>query len=166
MTPKQPGIAPSTKLDAVLGWFTWILLAALWLFALVNYAILPQKIPVHFNALGQADGFGSKSSIFSLPLVATLIALVLAVLKNHLPQVSGRSYGPAGGYRQVAPRLTQRLLGLLQLGVVLLCFSLVFLTYLTAHNKAGGLDLLVLPVSLGLLIGPTLWYVFRVFRKG
>ncbi len=47
------------------------------------YDKLPDTIPIHFNMSGQADGFGSKGSIWILPLVGFILYVGLSVLVRY-----------------------------------------------------------------------------------
>jgi len=60
------------KLLEIIGWIT---LALQWIMTILNYSNLPDTIPIHFNASGQADDFGSKGYILTLPIIGTVIFL-------------------------------------------------------------------------------------------
>lgn len=49
---------------------------------LVRYPSLPETIPTHFNALGEADGWGPRSSVLILALVGVAMTLGLAWLSR------------------------------------------------------------------------------------
>jgi hypothetical protein len=62
--------------------WTWALLglASLICFALfgylaMQYASLPQSIPIHFDSLGQADRIANKSEVFIFPLAGALVLI-------------------------------------------------------------------------------------------
>ncbi|MBE4947139.1 DUF1648 domain-containing protein [Chryseobacterium culicis] len=48
--------------------FGWV--AFLWWFTLKNYSTLPERIPVHFDMEGKADGFGGRVYAFLMPVLA------------------------------------------------------------------------------------------------
>ncbi len=48
--------------------------------ALLYYPKIPDKIPIHWNAAGQADGFGGKNSIFTIPIMFFAILILLFIL--------------------------------------------------------------------------------------
>ncbi|WP_353332557.1 DUF1648 domain-containing protein [Bacteroides sedimenti] len=64
---------PRTKVDKIMEAIALLLLIATWLLAIIFYPKLPDVIPVHFNFAGEADGWGSKSHLFILAAVATLV---------------------------------------------------------------------------------------------
>ncbi len=51
------------------------------------YGSLPKIIPIHFNAQGLADGFGNKSTLWVVPVLALLICLGLIQLNRKLPKM-------------------------------------------------------------------------------
>ncbi len=48
--------------------------------ALLFYPKIPDKIPTHWNAAGQADGFGGRNSIFIIPIMFFIILILLFIL--------------------------------------------------------------------------------------
>ncbi|GHT18430.1 hypothetical protein FACS189429_4970 [Bacteroidia bacterium] len=51
---------------------TSLFLLAHWFVVLLFYFKLPETIPVHYNGVGEIDGWGSKSTIWLLPVISTL----------------------------------------------------------------------------------------------
>ncbi|MGG3982141.1 DUF1648 domain-containing protein [Bacillus licheniformis] len=64
----------------VFGYFFYlgsiILLAAVW-------GSLPEKVPAHYNALGEVDRWGSKWELFILPGIGLIILLFMQFLEKH-----------------------------------------------------------------------------------
>ncbi len=75
---------PLTTLDKVIEALCWSGLAATWLAAFIAFSQLPEIIPTHFNGSGQADGYGSKSTIWLLPVIPTILVAGLSFL-NRFP---------------------------------------------------------------------------------
>jgi uncharacterized membrane protein len=48
--------------------------------ALLYYPKIPNKIPTHWNATGQADGFGGRNSIFIIPIMFLVILILFFIL--------------------------------------------------------------------------------------
>jgi uncharacterized membrane protein len=42
--------------------------------------LLPEKIPVHWDAAGQADGFSGRSGVFLIPIIFLVISILLFIL--------------------------------------------------------------------------------------
>ncbi len=53
-----------------------------WILAALYYRDLPDTIVTHYNFSGLADGYGSKKMIFVMPGIATVIAIILALLSR------------------------------------------------------------------------------------
>lgn len=73
-----------TTLDKTLEILGWASILAIWVLTLTNYTNLPNIIPIHYNGAGQADGFGGKGNIITLPLIATVLFVGLTIL-NKFP---------------------------------------------------------------------------------
>lgn len=84
MFRKQPKIEVKptiTDLKIIrLGWFLVILN---FIIVKIFYVDLPEEIPIHFNFKGEADGFGSKTNIWFLPLLTLIMyyGMNLVILK-------------------------------------------------------------------------------------
>lgn len=61
----------------VLGWMAW-----LW----SVYSELPERIPVHFDASGTPDGWGSKITVWFIPIVSVVISVALILLPGLAPK--------------------------------------------------------------------------------
>ncbi|MBO9692299.1 DUF1648 domain-containing protein [Chryseobacterium sp.] len=61
--------------------FGWV--AFLWWFTLKNYRTLPDRIPVHFDMEGKADGFGGKIYAFLMPVLALGLYAVFTYGTRH-----------------------------------------------------------------------------------
>lgn len=44
---------------------------------------LPQKVPAHYNALGEVDRWGSKWELIILPMIAAFLALMMQVFEKY-----------------------------------------------------------------------------------
>jgi uncharacterized membrane protein len=79
----------------------YILVAAMFFFSLAAFPSMPNPAPIHWNAAGQVDGYGSP---LLAVLLAPLIALAVLVLMPLLPKFDPRyeNYaGFAGSYRLI-----------------------------------------------------------------
>ncbi len=59
------------------------IVAATFIVALYFYGRLPDIIPIHFNMVGTADRFGSKSLLFLCPILSVLLYLLLRFIGAH-----------------------------------------------------------------------------------
>ena len=77
-------------------WYDWLLfglalavLLAATVYVFVVWKRLPERIPSHYNAMGQPDAYGPRSGILFLPTVAWfLFILISAVEDTRVPACS------------------------------------------------------------------------------
>ena len=124
------------------------------------YSQLPEQIPTHFGPNGAPDGFGSKTTLWLLPVIGLLIYSFMTVINrrpegfNYLVKIT-----PENAERQYT--MATRMLRRLKTFVVLLFAYLVWRTIGIANEEAHGLGWWLLPVVLGATMGTTFFYIFR-----
>ena len=154
-------LTTTDKLVEIIG---WLLIGAIWVLTISHYSTLPNTIPTHFNGAGEADGFGSKVSIFGLPVIATLLFIGLTVL-NRYPHIFNY---PSPVTRDNALRLytlATRMLRYLKLALVLVFGGIEFMTIQHATGKAAGLSVWFLPLTLVLIFLPLIYFVIKSVQK-
>ena len=72
-----------TSIDFAMEYGVLIALLFLWVYTFVHYKRLPENIPVHFNNSGNADSFGSKNSLWLLPVIVTMVVMLLRFISRH-----------------------------------------------------------------------------------
>ena len=165
MEEERPKITliPTTadRLVEVLG---WLILLVLWGLTISHFSTLPDTIPTHFNAAGEADGFGSKASIIGLPVIANLLFIGLTVL-NRYPHIFNY---PSPVTQDNALRLytlATRMLRYLKLVLVLVFGGIEFMTIQHATGEASGLGVWFLPLTLVLIFIPLIYFVINSLKK-
>jgi hypothetical protein len=53
------------------------------LYILWKWSILPEQIPVHFNAVGEVDGWGNRGMIWLLPAITVFLWISMTVLERY-----------------------------------------------------------------------------------
>ena len=160
--PKITPIPTSTdKLVEVLG---WIILLALWGWTITHYSSLPETIPTHFNAAGEADGFGSKASVIGLPVIASVLFIGLTLL-NRYPHIFNYPTAITQDNALKQYTLATRMLRYLKLVLVLVFGGIEFMTIQNATGKAAGLGVWFLPLTLILVFLPLVYFVINSLKK-
>lgn len=59
--------------DIVIEASSWFAMGIFWILIIYFFYVLPDTIPIHFNAMGKVDRYSDKSEIFSLPIISTVI---------------------------------------------------------------------------------------------
>lgn len=158
----KSAIRPKIKLikssvDILAEYLSWTLLAANLILAVYGYTKLPKTVPTHFNLHGEADGFGDKSSILFLPLVAFILTAGITWL-NHYPEVFNYpvkiTLENAAEQYQKAARLLRWLKVMLNLVFLLITFAI----FRSAQQGSGQMQSLVIVSSLVLPAIPLIVY--------
>jgi uncharacterized membrane protein len=152
-----------TPTDHVIELLGWGVLVALWVWTGTSYSSLPDTIPTHFNAAGEADGFGRKASIVGLPLIATLLYIGLTLL-NRVPHIFNfpTPVTPDNALRQYTN--ATRMIRYLKLILVLVFAGISFQTIQQANGTGEGLGLWFLPLTLVLIFVPLIYFVSKSFQ--
>lgn len=129
-----------------------------------SYASLPEIIPKHFNFSGVPDGYGSKATIFLMPIVTVGLYALITVLERY-PRIF--NYGTVEITEQNAKRLYRmgrEFLALLKTELVGTFFYLDFATIKTAKGEWHGLGQWADPVILGVLFGTLIVFIALLYR--
>ena len=154
-------LTPTDKVFETIGWFT---VAALWFLILWKYSSLPETIPTHFNGAGRPDGYGGKGTLLMLPVIGTVLFVSMTIL-NRFPQIFNypTNITVENAARQYAN--ATRMMRFLKFAIVLVFSIIVFQTIRTVEGKSKGLGGWFLPVVLGLVLIPTVFFIINSFRK-
>ena len=144
--------------DKILEIVGWISVVGIWALPLINYSILPEIIPIHFNGAGKANGFGNKTHIFVLPIISTLLFIGLTILNKH-PHIF--NYPSQITKENAVHQYTNatRMMRVLKLVIVLLFGLIIFKTIENVNGNADGLGTWFLPFTIGLFISLTIYFL-------
>ena len=161
METERPKITlvPSTA-DKMVELLGWLILLALWGWTFTHFSDLPDTIPTHFNAAGEADGFGSKASIIGLPFIATLLFIGLTVL-NRYPHIFNYPTAITQDNASRLYTLATRMLRYLKLVLVVVFGGIELMTIQHATGKGAGLGVWFLPLTLVLIFLPLIYFVVK-----
>lgn len=148
---------PRTRLQRVLELLTIAALAVQFLAPIVRWSRLPDPMPIHFNLTGEADGWGSRGTVFLLPVIALIgCALIALVIYRVKPEDWSLPYSvPPQRKVQVYRPIKTALIGL-NLEMVLM-FGVIngFLLAMTTDGLMTATVLLLLAMTATLAVG--LW---------
>jgi len=136
----------------------------MWIILLANYSDLPEVIPQHYNAYGKADDFGSKSNLFILAGIASILNIGLSALKkyphyfNYPVEITKEN-----AIRQYT--LATRMLRFVKLILVLIFSSLVIKTIFIVTGGSHELGFWFLPIALVCLIGSIAYFLILSFKS-
>ena len=135
------------------------ILALIWafLFTAYHYANLPDQVPIHFNAEGIVDNYGTKGMVWFLPILGTLMIFGLFKLRNKM--LEAKVNEPGNQMKKVG------LVLLILAFLVAVSFTYInTATLLIALGKAEGLGIWFLPVFIAAMIILPMIPIFGLIR--
>ena len=141
-----------------------LLFVVMWVLTFYIFFKSPTTIPTHFNVSGQADDFGNKLTLLILPILATVIYFGLTQL-NKYPHIFNYMTKITADNAQKQYTIATRLLRFLKLAILLIFSLIILFTYLTTIGVTNGLGFWFLPVTVGLLLIPTIISIVQSFKK-
>jgi uncharacterized membrane protein len=157
----RPIIRPNlTTIDNAIEWIGWLTLLGIWILTLSSYSSLAETIPMHYNGFGEPDGFGDKSHIVTLPIVASALFLMLTFL-NRFPQIFNYATEITQENALYQYRNACRMIRVLKLVIAIIFGLIVFQTIQCANGSSNGLGACFLPIIVGLIFLPMFYYLTK-----
>jgi uncharacterized membrane protein len=119
---------------------------------------LPERIPIHFNGAGAVNGYGSRSTVWSLPVTGVFIYLLLTVLSGF-PHIYNYPFKITLQNAQVQYRLASRFMRILRTLILINFLYLTRQTITNALGKTSGLGKAFLPVFMITIFGSIIFYL-------
>ena len=162
MTRPRIRIEP-TVTDKAVEIIGWVALLAIWVLVISNYSNLPDTIPTHYNSVGNADGFGSKTNILILPLIANILFVGITII-NKFPYIF--NYPTQITEKNALRQYTNatRMLRFMKLILVILFGLFTFKTIQSANGQSFGHGVWFLPLTLSLIFIPLTYFIIKSFR--
>jgi uncharacterized membrane protein len=125
------------------------------------WSLLPERVPSHFGASGQADAWSARGFVWLLPAVTVFVYLLLTLVSLIPPRYYNYPWRitEENAPRQV--RIVRRLLCVLKAELVWLFVYLTWQTIRVALGQVSGLGSTFLPVTLAVVFGTVLYYFIR-----
>jgi uncharacterized membrane protein len=71
--------SPTTRYQRIAGILAPLMLLGSIVYILIIWHTLPEKIPTHYNAAGEIDGYGGRGSLLLMPIIGLLTDLTVAI---------------------------------------------------------------------------------------
>jgi uncharacterized membrane protein len=159
---KEENLRPELKLklrsyDWIIEVTGFLLCAALVAFPVIHLHDLPERIPVHFNASGLPDGYGSRSTIFLLPVMGTILYILMTILSSF-PGLYNYPVKITPENAAIQFSLATRFMRILKVLIIILFLYISYQTVNTALGLATGLGKAFLPLFLIIITGLIIFY--------
>ncbi len=153
-----------TATDRILEMIGWTTVFSIWVLTITNYSNLPNIIPIHYNAMGKADGFGGKAAILMLPLIATVLFLGMTIL-NKFPHIFNYLVIITKEDAQRQYTNATRMIRYLKLILVVIFGLIEFKVIQNVNGQADGLGSGFLPLTSGLVFIPLIYFIAKSIRE-
>lgn len=153
-------LSSTDKFIEVIGWFS---LVCLWIICILPYENLPEIIPTHFNASMEANDYGSKMSIFFLPVIGTLLFLGLSVLNEH-PHIFNYPVKITADNALYQYTNATRMIRSFKLIIAFVFGFAVYMIYEAVKGKAGSVGFWGMPLVLGIIFIPLVYFIVKAVR--
>ena len=128
------------------------------IYIVATWTSIPDQIPTHFNASGEADAWNSKTSVIVLIVVQVFI-FILMLFSLLFPQIWNFPVKLTQNNAEAAYRYTRSMLCWMTLGI-----NAMF-SYINIQSCRGAsLGVFFLPVTLGAIAFILIFYMIRVIR--
>lgn len=131
----------------------------LWIIPIFFWSDIPEQVPTHFNFLGEPDSWGSKLSIFLLPIIG-LVLYVGFIILGKFPQIFAYPVKITPENRDRQQNLALLLLSLVKVEI-LLCFGFIGWNTIQIAIKKSSLGGVFIPSFLLILFITLVWYFIK-----
>ena len=128
-----------------------------------QWGTLSATIPIHFDAAGNADGFGPKKMIWLLPVISVVMIPPMLFLRR-IPWLLNMPIEVTEQNAALQYGLIVRLLSLLACFISLLFLVLVYDTLSIADGGTSLLGWMFMPIFIAGNLGPIIWYFIAALK--
>jgi len=161
---KRPKISIGfTIYDLIIEIAGFAALLALWIVLTVSYSGLPDVIPIHYNAAGQAVHFGGKSGILVLPVIATVVFAGMTIL-SRFPHVFNYPVRITEDNAFFQYSNMVKMLRCMKLAVVLLFGCIVIHTILYSAENDNSIGIWFILSLLAIIFIPLIYFLVKSIK--
>jgi uncharacterized membrane protein len=161
--PTQP-LLPQTLPEWLLEFSALAALIAQFVIVFSAWPDIPDQVPQHFNASGEADAWGAKASLLQLPAVNFVVLLIMTAV-SRFPHISSAPV-------EITPTNAARVYRLIRFQTIWLKAVLSFVfAYISwrmvgqALGTAQGLGTAFLPLTLIAVGSAVVWFYFELRQQ-
>ena len=149
---KRPKIkVPYQSIDILLELLSITVLLLLFGYTIFEYTSLPETIPTHFNAKGEADDFGNKLTLWLIPAIALVLYIGIFIV-NLFPHTHNYMVNITEENALKNYTLSTRVLRIVNLFTVLILGVITYKIIASAKGESFSLGSWFLPVVLSMSV--------------
>ena len=147
-----------TNFQKVLELITIIVLIGIWIYLIMSWGSLPDKISGHYNGAGVVDRWGSKSGILIMPILSSVMYIFITVL-CFFPSIWNVPVTITPENRELVYINLKTMVILIKMEVII---AFTYITY--SEIKALPLEILFLPLFLIIITVTLVYYIIKVCK--
>lgn len=153
---------PTTPLERIMNLLSLLFIVLTYVYAFIMWADLPNRVPAHFNAVGEVDRWGGKGEVFALPIIETFIFVLFMILSKY-PHLFNY---PVEVTLENAERLYTYSKILLSTMTMIISFMFLLITYEIIQIALGneGFGNWLMPTFLCFIFGTIGYFFYRSFK--
>ena len=161
MDNKRPRIkVPFETVDVIIEFISITLLILMWVYCIVNYMELPDTIATHFNGAGEPNGYGSRQTVWIIPIIATVMYIGLFIL-NKYPHTHNYMVNITEENALKNYKFSTRIVRVVNFLCVLLMTYITYMIVESAFGKQFNLGTWFVPLIIGVsIILPIIMFVY------
>lgn len=157
----QPNVnLVQTPLDGILDKMLFMFMALIFIIPLMYFDELPNEIPIHFNAKGEVDNYGSRYTLFILPFIQLVTGLLLWWLKKR-PQIFNYWVKITDLNAEVQYKMAQRFMSILNLIMAVMFTYIEFMIVKMSIDESSTLKPAYVFFFVALILSATIIYVVK-----
>lgn len=140
-----------TLFTTIIEIINYFLLILFWVITSLVYKHLPNEIPTHYNSFGEVDVYGEKTTIFLLPLIATVLFLIVSISAKN-PHTFNYSITITEQNAETQYKNAMRFMQLIKLFMLIVFIFIDYKTIQIALNKSENLGVWFLPALIFMVL--------------
>lgn len=147
------------KADILLEGVSLVLLIGVTLYLILNWSSIPEKIPMHFNAAGVIDRWGSKGELIIVPGMAWFLYLMITGFQQ-IPMIWNTGVKVTEDNKERVYRNLNYMIGTTKL-IMIITFAILSVYPLLGVNLPWWWTFL----ELGLVFGNLTFWLIKLYRE-
>lgn len=160
MSPSSKQSITKSSIEKIHDWICMIVILGIFSYTMVTIFKIPDRIPTHYNAKGEADHWGSKWSIFVPFGLMEVVYFFMSFFQKH-PEM----HNMPGRRTARKEHISRLMLSWLKLEVVLILAFIIWNSIRDAMGGSGSIGIWFLPVMGVVLIGTLVVSLVLMLRK-
>ncbi|MGH2317866.1 DUF1648 domain-containing protein [Planococcus sp. SE5232] len=160
----QPKIEiPGSVLEAFLNAVSVLVFLMMFVYLLFHYNALPDQVPSHYNAAGEPDGWGRKTELFLLPIIAAALWSGMTVLEKYPHSYNYLNLTEENIEAQYSNG--RLMINVLKNEISILFSFITVQSVRVATGAADGLGSFFMPVFLTVILVTGIYFIGRMLRN-